>query len=162
MRSRMRQPCKRGDFCIESGLTIFARVHATRAPEEETRVFEVAEKFIQRHAAGEAIFREGDAGEDMYFVLSGRVDIVQGEGGDRKRLATLGSGEMFGEMALVLGGQRFASAIASQDDTRVMAIDQARFVYLVSQQPAFALSVMRVMAQRLAGQPNPQAMECAA
>jgi CRP-like cAMP-binding protein len=42
-----------------------------------------------------------------------------------------------------------ATALALVDDTRLVAIDQARFVYIVSQQPAFALSIMRVMAQRI-------------
>jgi CRP-like cAMP-binding protein len=57
---------------------------------------------------------------------------------------------MFGEMALVSEGRRFASARAVVPETRLVKVDQARFVYLVSQQPAFALSVIRMMAERLA------------
>ena len=53
-------------------------------------------------------------------------------------------------MALVSEGRRFASARALASGTRLVRVDQARFVYLVSQQPAFALSVIRMMAERLA------------
>lgn len=112
-----------------------------------------AEKFIQNFREGERIFSEGDVGREMFVVLSGRVRIFrQSVGGEQQVLAQLEPGEMFGEMALVAEGRRFASAEALTADTRLVCIDQARFVYLVSQQPAFALSVIRMLAERLAGQ----------
>ena len=111
-----------------------------------------AERFIQPYQAGEQVFREGDVGKEMFVVVSGNVEIYrQAPDGSTTTLATLSSGEMFGEMALVAEGRRFASARSVEDGTRLVCIDQARFVYLVSQQPAFALSVIRMMAQRLAG-----------
>lgn len=103
------------------------------------------ERFIQRFDAGDTVFEQGSEGTLMYVVLAGRVDIRHGD----KVLATLEEGEIFGEMALVDSGIRMASAVAVADATRLVAIDQARFVYIVSQQPAFALSIMRVMAQRI-------------
>jgi CRP/FNR family cyclic AMP-dependent transcriptional regulator len=51
---------------------------------------------------------------------------------------------------LVDSGTRMASAVALDDGTRLAVIDRARFIYLVSQQPAFSLTVMRVLSQRLA------------
>lgn len=111
-----------------------------------------AERFIQAYQAGEVVFREGDIGKEMFVVVSGSIEIYrQGLNGQSTTLATLTPGEMFGEMALVAEGRRFASTRAKEDGTRLVCIDQARFVYLVSQQPAFALSVIRMMAQRLAG-----------
>jgi CRP/FNR family cyclic AMP-dependent transcriptional regulator len=118
---------------------------------------QVAEQFIKRYEDGQLIFAEGEAGHEMFVVMSGAVDIVKKGAGDDAVVASLGTGEMFGEIALVAGGKRSASAIARGQDTQVVLIDQARFVYLVSQQPAFALSVMRMMALRLAGAtPDPR------
>ena len=110
-----------------------------------------AEKFIQKYEDGQAVFVEGEAGSEMFVVLSGQVEISKQGDGEASLIATLEAGEMFGEMALVAGGKRSASALAKGENTQVVCIDQARFVYLVSQQPAFALSVMRMMAHRLAG-----------
>ena len=107
--------------------------------------------FIQDYALGDIIFEEGQRGSDMFVVLSGAVDLYRRHGQNgSSRLASLAQGEMFGEMALITEGPRMASARASAPGTRLIRIDQARFVYLTSQQPAFALSVMRVLAQRLA------------
>ena len=62
---------------------------------------------------------------------------------------TLGKGEFFGEMAVIDGSSRSATAIAAAPHTRVMRINHARFVYLVSQQPAFALMIMDALSKRL-------------
>ena len=62
---------------------------------------------------------------------------------------TLGKGEFFGEMAVIDGSSRSATAISAAPHTRVMRINHARFVYLVSQQPAFALMVMDALSKRL-------------
>ena len=111
-----------------------------------------AERFIRPYQADEDVFCEGDIGKEMFVVVSGSVEIFrETPDGTTSPLASLSSGEMFGEMALVAEGRRFASARAGSDGAQLVCIDQARFVYLVSQQPAFALSVIRMMAQRLAG-----------
>ena len=85
----------------------------------------------------------------MYIVQDGVVDIRK-EGADGPiQLTSLGKGEVFGEIALVDKSLRTASATAGQQGAKVLAIDNAHFVYLVSQQPAFALIVLEVMASRL-------------
>lgn len=117
-----------------------------------------AERFLQSFKLNEPVFQEGDMGSEMFVVVSGSVEIYRTSTAGEQVLAALNPGEMFGEMALVAEGRRFASARAAEEGTRLICIDQARFVYLVSQQPAFALSVIRMMAQRLANasQPTPQ------
>ena len=107
------------------------------------------EKFIRDYRAGETVFAQGSVGAHMYVVLSGTVDIRRESEAGEHTMAELGPGEMFGEMAVVDSGVRMATAVATADDTRLVAIDQAHFVYLTSQQPVFALTVMRVMAQRV-------------
>ncbi len=107
------------------------------------------DRFIQTYSTGEPVFSQGSNGAHMYVVLSGAVEIRRESEGSMRTFASLGPGELFGEMAIVDSGVRMATAVAMEDDTRLVVIDQARFVYLTSQQPAFALSVMRVMAQRI-------------
>jgi CRP-like cAMP-binding protein len=107
------------------------------------------EKCINEFGVGEIVFEEGSNGRELFVVLNGRIDIVKRNGAARDVIVTLGKGEFFGEMAVIDGSARSASAIAATPNTRVMRINHARFVYLVSQQPAFALMVMDALSKRL-------------
>ena len=117
------------------------------------------EKCINEYATGEVIFEEGSTGRELFVVLDGKVDIAKTDiaktdfaktdGASRTVIVSLGKGEFFGEMAVIDGSARSASAIAATPGTRVMRINHARFVYLVSQQPAFALMVMDALSKRL-------------
>ena len=106
-------------------------------------------RFLRAYDPRQEIFREGDPGDVMYVVKSGRVEILKDAASGPLSLAALGEGEFFGEMALVDRSPRSATAVAGSDGARLLAIDSAHFVYLVSQQPAFALIVLEVMASRL-------------
>jgi CRP/FNR family transcriptional regulator, cyclic AMP receptor protein len=107
------------------------------------------EKCINEFAVGDVIFEEGSTGRELFVVLDGRIDIVKLNGASKTVIVTLGKGEFFGEMAVIDGSARSATAIAAAPHTRVMRINHARFVYLVSQQPAFALMVMDALSKRL-------------
>ena len=107
------------------------------------------EKCINEYGVGDVIFEEGSTGRELYVVLDGEVEIAKLNGGSKTVIITLGKGEFFGEMAVIDGSSRSAPAIAASPDTRVMRINHARFVYLVSQQPAFALMIMDALSKRL-------------
>ena len=107
------------------------------------------EKCINEYDVADVIFEEGSTGRELYVVLDGKIDIVKDSGATRTTIVTLGKGEFFGEMAVIDGSARSATAIASAPKTRVMRINHARFVYLVSQQPAFALMIMDALSKRL-------------
>jgi hypothetical protein len=107
------------------------------------------EKCINEFDVGDVIFEEGSTGRELFVVLDGRIDIVKLDGATKTMIVTLGKGEFFGEMAVIDGSARSATAIAAAPNTRVMRINHARFVYLVSQQPAFALMVMDALSKRL-------------
>lgn len=94
--------------------------------------------------AGELVFREGDPASEMYVIESGNVEILSGN----RLLDTLGSKSIFGEMALVDGAPRSATAKALTD-VSLVPVSEKQFLFLVSQTPYFALNVMRVMAGRL-------------
>src|SRR5258705_10250173 len=105
------------------------------------------EKCINEFDANEVIFEEGSTGRELFVVLEGKVDKINGA--SKTVIVTLGKGEFFGEMAVIDGSSRSATAIAAAPHTRVMRINHARFVYLVSQQPAFALMIMDALSKRL-------------
>jgi CRP/FNR family transcriptional regulator, cyclic AMP receptor protein len=107
------------------------------------------EKCINEYDAGHVIFEEGSTGRELYVVLDGQVEIARIDGASKTVIVTLGKGEFFGEMAVIDGSARSATAIAAAPKTRVMRINHARFVYLVSQQPAFALMIMDALSKRL-------------
>ena len=99
----------------------------------------------ERFEAGSVIFSEGDAGADrMYIVRSGTVEISIGN----RLVETVQANGMFGEMALVDGAPRSATARA-RDACELAPIDRRLFVLMVDEAPHFALNVMRVMADRL-------------
>ena len=107
------------------------------------------EKCVNEFDVGEVIFEEGSTGRELFVVLDGKVEIAKLSDGRKTVIVTLGKGEFFGEMAVIDGSSRSATAIAAAPNTRVMRINHARFVYLVSQQPAFALMVMDALSKRL-------------
>jgi CRP-like cAMP-binding protein len=107
------------------------------------------EKCINEYEVADVIFEEGSTGRELYVVLDGKIDIVKITGSAKTTIVTLGKGEFFGEMAVIDGSARSATAIAAAPKTRVMRINHARFVYLVSQQPAFALMIMDALSKRL-------------
>ena len=107
------------------------------------------EKCITAFGVDDVIFEEGSTGRELFVVLDGEVEIAKMNGASKTSIIKLGKGEFFGEMAVIDGSARSATAIASAPNTRVMRINHARFVYLVSQQPAFALMVMDALSKRL-------------
>jgi CRP/FNR family transcriptional regulator, cyclic AMP receptor protein len=107
------------------------------------------EKCINEFGVDDVIFEEGSTGRELFVVLEGEVEIAKVGGGRKTVIVKLGKGEFFGEMAVIDGSSRSATAIAAAPHTRVMRINHARFVYLVSQQPAFALMVMDALSKRL-------------
>src|ERR1700693_4563441 len=107
------------------------------------------EKCINEFDVGDVIFEEGSTGRELFVVLDGRSDIVKMNGASKTLSVALGKGEFFGEMAVIDGSARSATAISSAPNTRVMRINHARFVYLGSQQPAFALMIMDALSKRL-------------
>ena len=94
--------------------------------------------------AGEVIFKEGDAADQLFVIKSGEVGIQSGN----RTLAELSANHIFGEMALIDDAPRSATAVA-RTDVELVPISEKQFLFLVSQTPFFALKVMRVLARRL-------------
>ena len=97
-----------------------------------------------RYASMQAIMREGETGAYMYVVLEGRVAIsIKGS-----VVETSGVGGAFGEMALVDQSPRTATATA-ETEVALLAINRSTLLTLVKEQPAFAMALLRAVADRL-------------
>jgi CRP-like cAMP-binding protein len=96
--------------------------------------------------AGTVIFEAGSVGDEMFGVIEGTVEL-QLPGG---RIVTLGPDDTFGEMGIVDGSPRAATAVAVEDST-LAVIDRKVFLFLVGETPTFALQVMASLAERLRG-----------
>jgi CRP-like cAMP-binding protein/MinD-like ATPase involved in chromosome partitioning or flagellar assembly len=101
-------------------------------------------------AENAAIFQQGDPGDALYIVLHGRVRIATTDSFGRERvLAFYGPGEFFGDMAVLTGATRSASATASTD-VRLLQLDKEDFDLLVSTTVGIMRGMMRVMVERQA------------
>ncbi len=96
------------------------------------------------HPAGSVIFEEGEKGEAMFIVQGGLVELRVGG----KPVGRVETGGFFGEMALLEGAPRSASAHALSE-CRLMSIDRRKFDFLIQKTPDFVVEMMRVMAARI-------------
>lgn len=99
---------------------------------------------------GQTIFKEGDAGDGIYLVKSGKVEIsvVVGGQGERKVFAREGQGALFGEMAVIDNQPRSASATACEE-TVVYFLPREKLQAAMNGSPAFTTSLMQGITQRL-------------
>ena len=98
----------------------------------------------QTFKAGEIIIRQGKVADSMYSILQGEVDILL----NGQLINTVKSGNIFGEMALIQNDTRSATVIA-KTDCKVNIISQKRFLFLVQENPYFALDVMSILVDRI-------------
>ncbi len=98
---------------------------------------------------GEMLFEQGDAGDRMYLIESGKIELFSAaEGGERQLLTVLGPGDVLGEIALLTGEARSATAIAAQPSV-LFSIDQLILDQLVAEHPAVSSYFIRQLSQRL-------------
>ncbi|MCP4395325.1 MAG: cyclic nucleotide-binding domain-containing protein [Alphaproteobacteria bacterium] len=93
---------------------------------------------------GKKIFSQGELGETAYIVESGEVDIVKEIGGKQIYLATLGKGALFGEMAVIDGSLRMASAVASKPCV-LMQLPRSVFVEKVEGTDPFIRALLGIL-----------------
>ena len=98
--------------------------------------------------AGEYLFEEGDNAQYGYVVKSGQIEIVKTSVTGEIVLAELGPGSLFGEMALIDGSPRSASARASIDSS-VTEIRSDTFNHLIRNDPDTAVRLMKALAGQL-------------
>jgi len=97
---------------------------------------------------GEAIIRQGDVGDFMYEILDGQVEVLQEKDGEEVRLAVLGKGDFFGEMAIFEREKRSAT-IRARGQVRVLTVDKKILLRRISEDPSLALRILGRMSHRI-------------
>lgn len=99
-------------------------------------------------AAGDLVFEEGDAGDVMFLVQEGEVEIVQKAGEHENQLAVLGRGDFFGEMAVLeeLPRTHTARALAA---TKLVELDLQGLARLLGRNSEIGVRMMRKLARRV-------------
>ena len=104
---------------------------------------------VKKFAEDEYIFTEGEKGEDMYIILSGKVEVfIRNLDGFPIKLTEFGNGAFFGEMAILEELPRSATIIATCD-TLTLAINKTNFINFIGKQPQLAYNLMKGLSSRI-------------
>ncbi|MDD2717104.1 MAG: cyclic nucleotide-binding domain-containing protein [Candidatus Wallbacteria bacterium] len=100
---------------------------------------------------GTIIFRELDAGRFGYIIQKGRVKLVKLNPflKEETTLALLGPGEIFGELSLLSGQKRIATAVSDAEDTQLLMFDEENFESLLTHDLQFCLKIMKISCMRI-------------
>jgi len=99
------------------------------------------------YSDGEIIFKEGDVGDALYMIQSGKITITKKAASGELVIATLQSGEIFGEMALFDRLPRSATARAS-GNARILKMEKKRFFSAIGRDPTLVFKLLESMSQR--------------
>jgi CRP-like cAMP-binding protein len=97
---------------------------------------------------GEVIVHQGDTGDCMYVVQKGNVEVLTTKGGADLRLAVLGEGDFFGEMALFEREVRSAT-VRALGDVWVLTLEKKSFLRKVQEDPSLAFRILEKMSHRI-------------
>jgi HEAT repeat protein/MFS family permease len=103
----------------------------------------------EEYLAGETVVSQGDAGATLYILARGSASVsIAGTDGASKRIAELGPGECFGEMAL-FDDQPRSATVVTLTDAAMLTLDRDRFSTLVMQRPEILLQMCKMFGHRL-------------
>jgi CRP-like cAMP-binding protein len=116
--------------------------------ENRDTAFRVREAYGRLLSPGETVFDEGDAGDHLYVIQAGEVELVREGPGGARVVARLGPGDFFGELSLVGGTKRSTRAVAVRK-TRVLELDRETLEAMCLAQPEIAIRLIRILVSRL-------------
>jgi len=105
-------------------------------------------RFTRVFQADEIIFSEFEPGDTFYLIQSGRVKLLKNDGEFERTLDILQPPEMFGEMAILEGSPRSATAIAL-DEVKTLEFNAQNFEILMTGNPQIGINLMRIFSKRI-------------
>src|SRR5215216_1668203 len=120
----------------------------TDLPEDELDRI-MAQLEVVNLRSGEILFREGDAGEHMYIVVSGDLEILKAPNTDNELILNrVPQGEYIGEMSLITGAPRTAS-VRAHGDVVLLSMSRTQLMDLLQEHPHLASTMVHVLSHRL-------------
>ena len=103
----------------------------------------------QHFLPGEVIIYEGDFGQELYILMSGRVRIAKDYGGPHEHtLTVLTQGDFFGDMAIFESAPRSATAVA-EEEAELLVLSGEKFKQTIYQKPEMVFEIFRELSARL-------------
>jgi CRP/FNR family cyclic AMP-dependent transcriptional regulator len=134
---------------MASTVEVLAEVPLFSLLDEQERAALAERVDLVRFAVGQVIFNYGDPGDSMYIVKAGRVEIwVRNDTGDKIVLEEAQPGDFFGEISLLDGGPRNATAVVVEE-LDAIKVDRADLDELVRIKPPTAMDLLTATGRRL-------------
>ena len=109
----------------------------------------ITQKMVgERYPPGTVVVKQGDEGDKFYVIRRGAVDVRREEQGAATTLATLGSGDFFGEMALLSGERRNATVVVTAPDTVLYSLKKQDFLAALESAPSLDQQLRSVFFRR--------------
>jgi CRP/FNR family cyclic AMP-dependent transcriptional regulator len=109
----------------------------------------IYQKYSKSFEPGQVIFKEGEPGSELFIIIEGEVEIrKRTSASTSKTLITFHKGDIFGEMALVEGKPRSATAIAAKP-CRMLVMNEVLLDSMLENNPDFAKKMIRILAERI-------------
>jgi CRP/FNR family transcriptional regulator, cyclic AMP receptor protein len=102
----------------------------------------------QRYETGHEIVRQGDTGVGAFIIRSGKVDVIQERNGKETKVASMGPGDVFGEMALLDEFPRSAT-VRVVEPTTALGIQRWHFRGILESHPQIALKLLPILTRRI-------------
>jgi len=109
---------------------------------------EALKRFVKSYSPGQVIFSEGEEGEEMYIIQSGKVRVSKNFAGRPHVLAVLHKGDFFGEMAIVSRFKRTAT-VTALEAVELLVFDREGLVNMITKNARIGLSIIDGLCRRL-------------
>ena len=96
----------------------------------------------------EIIVRQGEAGDGLFVIQEGRLEILSENAGRETRLRVAGEGELIGDMA-VFDRQVRSATVRAFGEARVLTVDRKNFLRRINEDPSLAFRIVETMSRRI-------------
>jgi hypothetical protein len=132
---------------ITTGFLPFRRTEIKRIENEEDNDMKT-NTLGRLYKDGEAIVNQGEIGNCMYVIQSGKVNVFQLINGEEIKVSERSEGDFFGEMAIFDSNIRSAT-VRSIGESRVLTVDRKKFLFWIQKDPSIAFQIMQTACDRI-------------